>query len=107
MQIALPAVRRYEILSRVLGYEVVFVGAERRAYTSDNGMLRLNADATLEEVPSPDIVLVPGGFGVFPETEDPIVPGSSRLIRRRPGPPELVRAVLTQADPSSTAAPSA
>jgi transcriptional regulator GlxA family with amidase domain len=83
MQIAIPlfdkitvldAVGPYEILSRVPGYEVIFVGAEKRAYTSDNGMLRLNADATLDEVPTPEILLVPGGYGVFPEMEGPIVP---------------------------------
>jgi transcriptional regulator GlxA family with amidase domain len=70
----LDAVGPYEILSRVPGYEVIFVGAEKRAYSSDNGMLRINADATLDEVPSPDIVLVPGGYGVWPAMAGPIVP---------------------------------
>lgn len=83
MQIAIPlfdkitvldAVGPYEILSRVPGYEVVFVGAEKRPYTSENGMLRLIADATLDEVPDPEVVLVPGGYGVFPEMDGPIVP---------------------------------
>ena len=83
MQIAIPlfdditvldAVGPYEILSRVPGYEVVFVGTEKRAYASDNRMLRINADATLDEVPSPDIVLVPGGYGVWPAMAGPIVP---------------------------------
>jgi transcriptional regulator GlxA family with amidase domain len=83
MQIAIPlfdnvtvldAVGPYEILSRVPGYEVVFVGAEKRAYTSDNAMLRLNADATLDELPTPEILLVPGGAGVFPEMDGPVVP---------------------------------
>jgi transcriptional regulator GlxA family with amidase domain len=83
MQIAIPlfdkitvldAVGPYEILSRVPGYEVVFVGAEKRAYASDNRMLRLHADATLDEVPSPEILMVPGGYGVFEEMDGPIVP---------------------------------
>ena len=82
MQIAIPlfdritvldAVGPYEILSRVPGYEVVFVGAEKRAYSSDNGMLRLNADATLDEVPAPEILVVPGGYGVFPEMHGPLI----------------------------------
>jgi transcriptional regulator GlxA family with amidase domain len=74
----LDAVGPYEILSRVPGYEVIFVGAEKRAYSSDNGMLRINADATLDEVPSPDIVLVPGGYGVWPAMAGPIVPWIQR-----------------------------
>ena len=83
MQIAIPlfdkitvldAVGPYEILSRVPGYEVIFVGAEKRPYASDNGMLRLNADATLDEVPAPEILVVPGGYGVFAEMDGPIVP---------------------------------
>jgi transcriptional regulator GlxA family with amidase domain len=87
MQIAIPifdqitvldAVGPYEILSRVPGYEVIFVGAEKRAYASDNGMLRLHADATLDDVPTPEIVMVPGGYGVFGEMDGPIVPWIAR-----------------------------
>ena len=70
----LDAVGPYEILSRAPGYKVVFVGDEKRAYASDNGMLRINADATLDDVPAPDIVLVPGGYGVWPAMSGPIVP---------------------------------
>ena len=70
----LDAVGPYEILSRVPGAEVVFVGAEARPYASDNGMLRVNADATLEELPDPDILCVPGGVGVFQEIDGPLVP---------------------------------
>ena len=70
----LDAVGPYEILSRVPGAEVVFVGAEARPYASDNGMLRVNADATLEEVRDPDIICVPGGVGVLQEVDGPLVP---------------------------------
>ena len=70
----LDAVGPYEILSRVPGVEVVFVGAESRPYASDNGMLRVSADATLEDVSGPDIVCVPGGVGVFQEIDGPLVP---------------------------------
>ena len=61
---ALDAIGPYEVLSRLPGAEVVFVGAEARPYVSDNGMLRMHADATLDAVPAPDIVCVPGGVGV-------------------------------------------
>ena len=71
---ALDAIRPYEVLSRLPGAEVVFVGAEARPYVSDNGMLRVHADATLDEVPAPDIVCVPGGVGVRRELDGPIVP---------------------------------
>ena len=70
----LDAVGPYEILSRVPGMEVKFVGDERRLYASDNGMLRLQADATLAEMPTPEILCVPGGVGVFQEIDGPLVP---------------------------------
>jgi putative intracellular protease/amidase len=71
---ALDAIGPYEVLSRLPGAEVVFVGAEARPYVSDNGMLRMHADATLEDVPAPDILCVPGGVGVRRELDGPIVP---------------------------------
>ena len=71
---ALDAIGPYEVLSRLPGAEVVFVGAEARPYVSDNGMLRMHADATLDAVPAPDIVCVPGGVGVRRELHGPIVP---------------------------------
>jgi putative intracellular protease/amidase len=70
---ALDAIGPYEVLSRLPGAEVVFVGAEARPYVSDNGMLRMHADATLDDVPAPDIVCVPGGVGVRRELDGPIV----------------------------------
>jgi transcriptional regulator GlxA family with amidase domain len=71
---ALDAIGPYEVLSRLPGAEVVFVGAEARPYVSDNGMLRMHADATLDAVPAPDILCVPGGVGVRRELDGPIVP---------------------------------
>ncbi|MFI5043797.1 MAG: DJ-1/PfpI family protein [Acidimicrobiales bacterium] len=60
---ALDAVGPYEVLQRVPGAEVIFAGAERGPVRTDNGMLGIVADVGLDEVPSPDVVLVPGGFG--------------------------------------------
>ncbi|HEV3046222.1 MAG TPA: DJ-1/PfpI family protein [Solirubrobacteraceae bacterium] len=60
---ALDAIGPYEVLSRLPGARVEFVGAERGPVTTDNGMLGLLAARTLEELPSPDVVLVPGGPG--------------------------------------------
>jgi transcriptional regulator GlxA family with amidase domain len=59
---ALDAVGPYEVLWRVPGALVRWVGAEARAYATDRG-LRLVTDATLEEVPAPDVLVVPGGTG--------------------------------------------
>src|SRR4051794_9229369 len=39
---ALDAIGPYEVLSRLPGADVVFVGAEARPYASDNGMLRMH-----------------------------------------------------------------
>ena len=60
---ALDAVGPYEVLSRPPGWEVSFVAAEPGPKRTDNDVLSLIADTPLEEVPSPDIVVVPGGFG--------------------------------------------
>jgi len=60
---ALDAVGPYEVLSRVPGASAVFVGERLGQVRTDIGTLGLNVDATLDEVPSPDIVLVPGGIG--------------------------------------------
>jgi transcriptional regulator GlxA family with amidase domain len=70
---ALDAVGPYEVLWRVPGARVRWVGAEARPYSTDRG-LRLIAEATLDDVPSPDILVVPGGTG----TRDAL--GDERLV---------------------------
>ena len=60
---ALDAIGPYEVLQRVPTFDVVFIGHERGEVRSDNNMLGLVSDATFEEVPQPDIVVFPGGFG--------------------------------------------
>jgi transcriptional regulator GlxA family with amidase domain len=58
---ALDAVGPYEVLARLEGVEVVFVGQEARVYRADTGFLGLSADKTFHEVPHPDVIVVPGG----------------------------------------------
>ncbi len=58
---ALDAVGPYEVLSRLPGAELTFVAQEPGPKRTDTGRLALLADASLAEVPHPDIVLVPGG----------------------------------------------
>lgn len=60
---ALDAVGPYETLGRVPGVETVFVGERRGPVRTDKGSLSLVADAALAEVSSPDVVVVPGGYG--------------------------------------------
>jgi putative intracellular protease/amidase len=60
---ALDAVGPYEVLSRIPGAEVTFVAQESGPKRTDTGGLALLADASLGELPHPDVVLVPGGSG--------------------------------------------
>jgi len=60
---ALDAVGPYETLSRLPGARVTFVAAEPGPIATDNGMLRIVAEKALDELPSPEIVVVPGGIG--------------------------------------------
>jgi putative intracellular protease/amidase len=67
---ALDAVGPYEVLSRLPEARVQFIAAEPGPYQTDNGMLSLVAEARLEDVPSPDVILVPGGLGTRALLED-------------------------------------
>jgi putative intracellular protease/amidase len=60
---ALDAVGPYEVLSRLNGAEVIFTAEQAGPVRADTGMLTMTADAALDDVPHPDIVLVPGGPG--------------------------------------------
>jgi putative intracellular protease/amidase len=60
---ALDAIGPYEVLSRIPDATVTFVGDTAGLKRTDTGMLALCADASIAEVPSPDILLVPGGPG--------------------------------------------
>jgi transcriptional regulator GlxA family with amidase domain len=60
---ALDIVGPYEVLQRIPGATVVFVGHERGSVRTDNGFLGLTVDATFDEVTQPDVVVVPGGVG--------------------------------------------
>jgi transcriptional regulator GlxA family with amidase domain len=60
---ALDAIGPYEVLSRLPGASVTFVAAERGPVRTDNGMLTLLVEHSLDDVREPDIVLVPGGPG--------------------------------------------
>jgi putative intracellular protease/amidase len=60
---ALDAIGPYEVLSRLPGASVSFVAGERGPVVTDNGMLTLIAERSIDDAGEPDIVLVPGGPG--------------------------------------------
>ena len=60
---ALDGIGPYEVLQRVPDFDVTFVGHRTGVVRSDNGFLGIQVDATFEELPSPDIVVFPGGIG--------------------------------------------
>ena len=60
---ALDAVGPYEVLSRIPDFTTTFVGEKAGLIRTDTRMLALSADAAITEMPSPDILLVPGGPG--------------------------------------------
>jgi putative intracellular protease/amidase len=60
---ALDAIGPYEVLSRMPGARVTFIAARPGPLRTDNGMLELVAERSLEEAGQPDIFLVPGGPG--------------------------------------------
>ena len=70
---ALDAIGPYEVLSRVPGWELTFVAKEAGPKRADTGRLGLTADASLDELPDPEIVLVPGGEGNRPMLTDEVV----------------------------------
>jgi putative intracellular protease/amidase len=60
---ALDAIGPYEVLQRLPGASVTFVGHRRGEVRTENGILGLTVDATFEELTDPDVVVVPGGIG--------------------------------------------
>ena len=60
---ALDAVGPYEVLSRLPGAQVTWLAHEPGLVRTDNHMLAIEATAAFEDLPEPDIVVVPGGIG--------------------------------------------
>jgi transcriptional regulator GlxA family with amidase domain len=67
---ALDAVGPYEVLSRLPDARVMFIAAEPGPYKTDNGMLTIVAEARLEDLPHPEVLMVPGGTGTRPLMKD-------------------------------------
>jgi putative intracellular protease/amidase len=59
---ALDIIGPYEVLARLPGAEVKFVAKERGPIRTDNQVLGIVADFAISEIPSADVLVVPGGF---------------------------------------------
>src|SRR5918992_1759740 len=70
---ALDAVGPYEPLSRMPGWTTKFVAAEAGPKMSDTQSLALVAAYSVDDVPSPDIVVIPGGEGSRRESGDELL----------------------------------
>jgi putative intracellular protease/amidase len=82
MQIAIPLYDRltaldgigpYEVLQRLPDATVTFVGTRTGEVRTENGFLGLTIDRHVAEVPSPDVVVVPGGIGSREAAEDEVL----------------------------------
>jgi putative intracellular protease/amidase len=60
---ALDAVGPYEVLQRLPGAKVTWLAHEPGPVGTDTGQLQIVADAAFEDLPDPEIVVVPGGTG--------------------------------------------
>jgi putative intracellular protease/amidase len=70
---ALDAVGPYEVLSRLPGARLTFVGKAVGPVRTDTGSLAVTADAAMADVAAADVLLVPGGPGTDQAAEDPEV----------------------------------
>jgi putative intracellular protease/amidase len=77
---ALDAVGPYEVLQRWPDARLRWVAPEPGVVRTDEGKLALVADAALDDVPRPDVVVVPGGFGTDALLEDERVLGWLRRV---------------------------
>jgi len=60
---ALDITGPHDVFNSVPGNEAIFVAEKAGPVRNESDTLSLVADASLDEVTTPDIVVVPGGFG--------------------------------------------
>ncbi len=59
---ALDAIGPYQVFTNMPSIEVVLCAAERGRLNDDNDLLHLDIEHDFTDVPTPDVLLVPGGF---------------------------------------------
>ncbi len=79
---ALDAVGPYEVLSRLPGASVAWLAHEPGVVRTDNGMLGIEAAAAFEDLPDPEIVVVPGGTGTQAFLDDERLVGWIRRVHK-------------------------
>ena len=60
---ALDAIGPYEVLSRLPDAHVHFLAAEPGPKRTENRMLAVTADRTLDDLKTPEVIVMPGGYG--------------------------------------------
>jgi transcriptional regulator GlxA family with amidase domain len=61
---ALDAIGPYEVLQRLPGWRMRMVGVRRGPVRTHEGSLSLVVDFEIKDCPRPDLLVVPGGYGV-------------------------------------------
>ena len=87
---ALDAVGPYEVLARVPGARVTWIAEQRGTVRADRG-LEISADATFDDAPQIDLLLVPGGPGQLQQMDGALV----SFLRERATRAEVVASVCT------------
>jgi transcriptional regulator GlxA family with amidase domain len=59
---SLDAMGPYMVLAEVPGAEMVLCAGKKGRLDDEKGLLHLDIEHTFDEVPTPDVLLVPGGF---------------------------------------------
>jgi transcriptional regulator GlxA family with amidase domain len=60
---ALDGIGPYEVLQRIPGFDITFIGHNTGEVRSENGFLGITMDAEFEDIAHPDIIVFPGGVG--------------------------------------------
>jgi transcriptional regulator GlxA family with amidase domain len=68
----LDAIGPYQVLGHLPGAEVILAAQSRGPVTDNLGLAQLTAQASLGDVPRPDIVVVPGGPGQADQMTGPL-----------------------------------
>jgi putative intracellular protease/amidase len=89
---ALDAVGPYEVLQRLPGAQITWLAHEPGPVGTDTGQLHMVADAAFEDLPDPEIVMVPGGTGTDAFLDDERIVG---WIRRAHETSEWTTSVCT------------
>jgi len=79
---ALDAVGPYEVLSRLPGATFSFVGRDAATVRTDNGVFGLVADRSIDDTPTCDVLVVPGGLGTRSLMHDDQVLDWVRAVHR-------------------------